>query len=94
MSNPVDTKEGQKWLLGILKECEVTVTFEKTNGEERVMTCTLKEGVIPSATKTEPITQEKVRKVSDAVCSVWDINAKGWRSFRWANVKKVEFSLE
>ena len=93
MSNPVNTEKGKNWLLGLLKETEVIVTFTKTNGDERVMTCTLMEGIVPPATKEDPISQEKVRKVSDAVCCVWDVNAKGWRSFRWDNVKKVECSL-
>lgn len=72
-----------------LKEGEVIVTFNKLNGDKRVMTCTLKEGVIPSATKEDTASQKKVRAISDATQIVWDINAKGWRSFRWENVTEV-----
>ena len=54
------------------------------------MTCTLKEDIKPKATKTDPLSQEKVRKISDKVVSVWDVNAKGWRSFRYERVEKVE----
>lgn len=66
------------------------VIFTKVNGEERNMLCTLREDMIPPASKDEPITQKKVRSVAEEVLPVWDINAEGWRSFRIANV--VSFS--
>ena len=67
------------------------VIFTKLNGEERNMVCTLKEGVIPKATK-DPITQKKVRDLNEEVLAVWDVNKEGWRSFRIANV--VSFVCE
>src|SRR5210317_1249074 len=89
MNKEFNTDEGRDWVRGLLKEQEIIVTFSKVNGDERVMTCTLKEGVIPAPTKTDELSKKKVRQVdADKVCSVWDINAKGWRSFRWENVKK------
>jgi len=90
-----ETQESKDWLRTLLKEQEVVVTFSKVNGDERVMTCTLQEGIIPPPTKTDELSKKKVREVdSDKVCNVWDVNAKGWRSFRWANIKKIDFSLE
>ena len=38
----------RKELIGKLKEGDVSVTFTKKDGSERVMKCTLKEDVIPS----------------------------------------------
>ena len=67
------------------------VIFTKLNGEERNMVCTLKEGVIPKATK-DPITQKKVRDLNEEVLAVWDVNKEGWRSFRISNV--VSFVCE
>jgi predicted DNA-binding transcriptional regulator YafY len=32
---------------------------------------------------------KKVREVTEAVVSVWDVNAKGWRSFRYDRVNSV-----
>jgi len=61
------------------------VIFTKLNGEERNMICTLREDIIPSATK-DPITQKKVRDLNEEVLAVWDTKAEGWRSFRVANV--------
>jgi len=92
-----DLKEEMLSVLKILKENtiaklvkgEVVVTFNKINGDKRVMTCTLQEGVVPEATKTDTISQKKVQKINEEVQVVWDLNAKGWRSFRWANVTEV-----
>lgn len=77
-------------ILETLRNKEVTVTFTKVNGDKRVMTCTLNEAVLPAPTKEEPLTQKKARAVNPEVCSVWDVNAKGWRSFRWENVVAVD----
>jgi hypothetical protein len=60
------------------------VIFTKVNGEERDMTCTLQESIVPQVTKTEIDT--KPRKVNEESLSVWDTKAEGWRSFRLANV--------
>tara|TARA_Y100000389_G_C16994038_1_gene286313 strand:+ start:73 stop:393 length:321 start_codon:yes stop_codon:yes gene_type:complete len=66
------------------------VTFLKINGDKRVMTCTLMDSIKPKATKIDPMSQKAVRTVSDKVCSVWDINAKGWRSFRYDNIQEIK----
>ena len=44
---------------------------------------------MPVATKTDQLSQKKVREVNPEVVSVWDTNATGWRSFRVANVTNV-----
>ena len=74
----------------LLEQNVLVVDFTKLNGDKRVMTCTLREDMKPKATKKDPLSQEKVRKVSDAVVSVWDVNAKGWRSFRYDRVNAVD----
>jgi hypothetical protein len=84
------TQEEKDILSERLKSEEVTVKFKKVSGEERTMKCTLQESVIPPATKEDPLSQKKVRAVSPEVCSVWDVDAKGWRSFRWENVISIE----
>jgi hypothetical protein len=84
------TQEEKDILSERLKSEEVTVKFKKVSGEERTMKCTLQESVIPPATKEDPLSQKKVRAVSPEVCSVWDVDANGWRSFRWENVISIE----
>ena len=93
-----ESDEAKNWLRTLLKEREVVVTFAKVNGDERVMTCTLQEESIPKEHRpklkdTHPLKEMEEPK-EDRTCTVYDVNAKGWRSFRWANVKKIDFSLE
>jgi hypothetical protein len=83
----IPTKEELKLLLS---QNVLTVDFTKLNGDKRVMTCTLREDMKPRATKDDALSQKKVREVSDAVVSVWDVNAKGWRSFRYDRVNAVD----
>ena len=71
-----------------LKENMVEVTFTKVNGEQRVMTCTLDSKLIPPPTKNDTMSQTKVRELNEEVLVVWDVNAKGWRCFRVANVNR------
>jgi hypothetical protein len=83
----IPTKEDLKQLLS---QNVLTVDFTKLNGDKRVMTCTLREDMKPRATKDDALSQKKVREVSDAVVSVWDVNAKGWRSFRYERINAVD----
>jgi hypothetical protein len=80
----------QNDLQKLLEQNVLVVDFTKLNGDKRVMTCTLREDMKPAATKKDPMSQKKVREISDAVVSVWDVNAKGWRSFRYERVNKVD----
>lgn len=66
--------------------CEVE--FTKVNGETRIMKCTLDPSIIPVATKEDPLSQKKVRSVSDEVLPVWDVEREQWRSFRVENVTR------
>lgn len=76
-------------MMEMLTTSKCRVIFTKLNGEERDMLCTLREDLIPQATK-EPITQKAVREINVEVIPVWDVKAEGWRSFRVDNV--VSFS--
>ena len=77
-------------LMETLRKEIVEVTFLKLDGDERKMPCTLITSFLPPAKKDDPMTQKKVREVSDKVCAVWAVEAKGFRSFRYDRVTKVE----
>ena len=77
-----------------LEQNVMVVDFNKISGDKRVMTCTLREDIKPAATKTDALSQKKVREISDATVSVWDINAKGWRSFRYDRINSVDVTDE
>ena len=78
------------WVRDLLKEREVTVDFEKANGEFRSMKCTLREDLGAKYTVKENATP---KKPNPDVCVVWDVNQAAWRSFRWDRVKRIQFDL-
>ena len=78
------------WVRDLLKEREVTVDFEKANGELRSMKCTLREDLGAKYTVKENATP---KKPNPDVCVVWDVNQAAWRSFRWDRVKRIQFDL-
>ena len=73
----------------LLSQNVLVVDFNKISGDKRVMTCTLREDMKPQATKDDTLSQKKVREMSEAVVNVWDVNAKGWRSFRYDRINSV-----
>lgn len=77
-------------LKSLLEQNVLTVDFTKLDGDKRVMTCTLREDMKPDTTKDDAMSQKAVRAVSDAVVSVWDVNARGWRSFRYDRINSVD----
>ncbi len=67
-----------------LRESILVVTFNKLNGDERVMTCTKDFKIIPESHR--PKTD---KAPPEGNVTVWDINAEGWRSFKYNRVTKV-----
>ena len=92
--NEKDLKIFKKWLKGCLKFGPVTVTFIKKDGSERVMECTTAPSLVPQEPVLEGITPKREKKVNDDVCPVYDIEAKGWRSFRWDSISRVRLEIK
>ena len=79
------------WIRGVLKTTpEVTVTFTKKDGSERVMKCTLMPEQLPEVPLVESKTE---RKKTEGTIAVYDLEVKGWRSFTIKSVKQVNFEL-
>ena len=57
------------------------VTFNKKDGEQRVMLCTLMTSAIPIEFRPKT---ESTKPDNPNNQSVWDIRAEGWRSFIWS----------
>lgn len=74
-------------LVSKLQKGVVTVTFTKVDGSERVMKATLMPEVLPKVSGT---TTPSTRRKNEEVLSVWDTEKAAWRSFKLANVIKVE----
>lgn len=79
--------EKKSILLKDLHEGTITLVFTKADKNRRKMICTLNSEYLPPV----PVLKEgeeapKARKKNDDVCPVWDVEAKGWRAFRWDSV--------
>jgi len=70
----------------ILSTGVLIVTFNKLDGEQRVMTCTNNIENIPEESRPKKNSAPKTQ----GLVTVWDVNAKGWRSFKYDRVTKVE----
>jgi mannitol/fructose-specific phosphotransferase system IIA component (Ntr-type) len=81
--------EFRTWLKNMLHLGPVNITFRKQNGEERVMNCTLQEGVAIPHVKTT----DRVKQVDPELCSVWDIDKGAWRSFYYESVLKIDLKI-
>lgn len=79
----VPTKSDLKLLL---EQNVLVVDFTKLDGDKRVMTCTLREDMKPKQVVKEGAT----KKVNDSVVNVWDVNAQGWRSFKYDRLNSAE----
>lgn len=71
-----------------LKSQCAQITFEKVNGELRIMNCTLREDMLPDQIDLEEHISEK--RVNLETLAVWDLDKKDWRSFRVDKVLDVE----
>ncbi len=72
-----------------LTKCAAKVVFRKTDGTMREMTCTLMENFVPS--NDEPVIRHLPRAENDKVLAVWDLDNKGWRSFRLDSIDTIEY---
>ena len=73
-----------------LSKCFANITFTKTDGSIREMVCTLMSDYLPKQVIDENV-RHVPRQENDSVLAVWDIDNKGWRSFRLDSVTKIEY---
>lgn len=86
------TKIDKDNVVSSLKNGVCKIVFTKANGEDRLMHATLNELMLPEQIDLEEAIQKKTKKPNPNVLAVFDVEAKGWRSFRWDSLK--EFNTE
>ena len=72
-------------LLLDLRSNVIEVHFVKTNGESRVMRCTLMPRLLPQSyvnNLDEQNEEKNFHQQNDNVIACWDVEKGGWRSFR------------
>ena len=71
----------------------VQVTFTKKDGSTRVMKCTLQESFLPKAeANTLPLVVKTQKAESSDSLAVWDLEANGWRAFRFDSVTDYQLA--
>jgi hypothetical protein len=80
------TEETKEFIWNKLNEGVISVLFTKKDGTERLMECTLHEDYVPEIKGTKAINPD--------VIAVYDIEAEGWRSFRWDSIKNVTIRVK
>ena len=74
-----------------LKNGICSVVFEKVNGEQRQMNCTLSANHLPvSVDKGYEDSESVSRRISEETIPVWDVALQEWRSFRVHSVLEFE----
>jgi hypothetical protein len=76
-------------LSDLLRTGECIVEFTKVDGTVRIMPCTLDPKIVPPAPEPKVLAEGEVAKVKKSnpdVFSVWCLDKKEWRSFRFANL--------
>jgi hypothetical protein len=76
------------WLVGLLRTGNVTVTFQKKDGEMRDMLCTLREELLPKVEQGRKTDRQNINSLP-----VFDVNKNEWRAFRYDSVKQIKFVL-
>jgi len=91
-TNSTDTVENRYYAIkSMLSDYECMVDFIKVNGDHRSMLCTLREDLMPVATK---LLKEDIIEASTNfdVITVWCTDMQGWRAMRTMNIIGVKLS--
>jgi len=83
----------RKWTVALLRNGPITVEFVKSDCTLRTMRCTLDQSLI-DAPMQPGLTESKTRTKDVHVQTVWDLEAKQWRSFRYDRLKIISVNTE
>lgn len=67
------------------------ITFNKVDGSVRKMNCTLMTDYLPEQNAIDENVRHVPRKDNDNTLAVWDMDNKGWRSFRIDSITNVNY---
>ena len=74
-----------------LTKSVANITFNKTDGTVRHLLCTLMAEYLPEQIPIEENVRHVPRKENDGVLAVWDLDNKGWRSFRLDSITNINY---
>jgi len=70
----------------LLSKRILQVKFNKKDGTERIMCCSLREDIAPVYEKKT----ERVKKANEEVLAVWDLDKQAYRSFKLNSVTNYQ----
>lgn len=80
-----------RWFLeGILKANVCEVKFTRVTGGISTMRCTLKSEYLQPISDKEKLERDVRKRFATDVISVWNLDKKGWRSFKIENLLNLE----
>lgn len=77
-------------LMKDLSEGVLEVVFDKVDGSQRTLRCTLRPDLLPKIFNGEKEEFSSFHKENPEVIAVWGIHENNWRSFRVENVRYVQ----
>ena len=87
-------KENRITFKTLLEAAPIEVTFDKANGETRVMRCTLNLESISEDKLPKKETEVIEKDIMDTTAlRVFDLDLQEWRSFRWDSVKSISLPI-
>ena len=81
-------------LMQELQNGVVEIRFTKKDGSNRVMRSTLDKKIVPTAAETvseDGVNHKQLlQEQTDPLLHVWDIDARGWRSFHQSQINSIQ----
>ena len=84
----VKTPEFREWLIDILSQQSIVVSFTKKDGTERVMNCTRSLTLIPEESHPKTGSAD-----TESSIRAFDLDKGEWRSFIIENIKRIEYKV-
>jgi hypothetical protein len=77
-------------ILKDLRQSVIEVIFNKVNGDQRVMHCSLRPDLLPETYRNDVNEEINFHQTNADVIAAWDVQKGGWRSFRIDSVTYVQ----
>lgn len=84
------TKFKREFVADLAYKNILEVSFQKKDGTERTMRCTLDTNRMPEKVVQALKEENKKRAVNVNVLPVWDVEKEGWRSFTLSSINNVK----
>jgi hypothetical protein len=77
-------------ILKDLRQSVIEVVFNKVNGDQRVMHCSLRPELLPETYKNDFTEEMDFHQKNPEVIAAWDVQKGGWRSFRIDSITYIQ----